>query len=222
MDEATFPPELALDGEPPVSDEDIARWASQDLHYPGPDGMPMNKSESMLAFEQAEFDMERAEWAMGRLRRAQGRVSDAYRQAEEWQERISRWLAETTKRDSREAAYFSGALCNMLRKANEADPSVKSITLPSGRITSSGPAEGNEWVASVNPAEEAVLVEWLKARFPEAVKVEQSVKVKELRSHVWRVDEGGVFARDGDEVVPVPGAMPKRKERTFTAVPDLT
>lgn len=223
MDEVTIPEDIALGGEPPVTDEDFERWAGQEMFYLGPDGLPMNMPESLRAFADEDFDTERAEWAMGRLRRAQGRIQANALQAREWIERIEEWLTATSRRDTIEANYFSGVLSNMARKVNERDPSVKTIRLPSGRITSSGPAPGKEWEAKVNPAEEAVLVEWAKARFPDAVKVEESVRVKELRSHVWRVDERGVFALDpGGEVIPVPGAMPHRKERSFTVLPDLT
>lgn len=222
MDEVTIPEDIALGGEPPVTDEDFDRWLAGDAFYIGPDGLPMNMPESLRAFSDQDFDTERAEWAMGRLRRAQGRINGNALQAREWIDRIEEWLLAANRRDNIEAAYFSGVLANMARKVNERDPSVKAIRLPSGRITSSGPTPGNEWEAKVNPAEEKVLVEWAKARFPDAVKVEESVRVRELRSHVWRVDERGVFALDGEEIVPVPGAMPHRKERSFTVVPDLT
>lgn len=219
MDERPLPPEVVLSdpAEPPVPTTELYEY------FGTPEGV-MEMPESMRAFADEEFDAERAEWAMGRLAEATASLNEKNQQAADWQERIEAWEHRVTQRDQREVRYWKGALTSMLARANARDPKIKSLTLPSGRITSSGPADGNEYVAQLDADHTADLLAWAQdyGWFDDIVKSEPSVA--KLRGKIWRCDERGAFVLDptSSELIEVPGVKVERKARTFDAKPFLT
>ncbi len=83
-------------------------------------------------------DDARAEWAMARLAAARAEQESINDQAQAWQTRLDQWYASARAQADRDAAFFEGLLIAYLRHRREADPQVKSIKLPSGRIASTG------------------------------------------------------------------------------------
>jgi hypothetical protein len=110
---------------------------------------------------------------------------------------------------------------DMLRRVNERDPKVKSLSLPSGRISSQGPKPGREWTTKIADAE--AVVAWAEKHFPDLVQTKKDVLVSELRDAVWRADQRGAYALDTrtNELLEVPGVVVERKERTFKAEPSV-
>jgi hypothetical protein len=132
-----------------------------------------------------------AEWAMGMLAEAERALAKHTDQAVQWYAeadavkaeryaRIDDWLAHESAPHRRTAAFFTAHLERYALDQREADPRKKSVTLPSGKVTTHGKA------AKVVVTVEATVMEWAKAHAPAAVKREtvETLLLTPLRSVV--------------------------------------
>jgi hypothetical protein len=174
--------------------------------------------DSVRAFESEEVDLELAEKAMAVLARAQRGIKQRDAEAEQWHAHIERWHQEATRRDRATVRWADGVLQAMLRRANMADPKVKSLTLPSGTVRSTGPAPGNEYVAEFT--DEAAFIEWAKDHRPDLVRWKPDALISKVREGITVTPQGIVaVTADGEPVEEVPGVAVVRKERTFSTHP---
>jgi hypothetical protein len=225
--EPLLPPEVAVD-EPPVPVEDFDLWhrklaeaAANGLDTEG-DNDPM--PESLRAFATAAYDPDRAEWAMASLAERKRAIAEQEARRDAYKDKIDRWFAKATAGLDDDVRYFEGVLTNMLRQAHDEDPNIKSVSLPSGSITSTGPTPGNELVAEFHPVGgEVDVLQWAKQNKPDLVHVKEWVNISEVRKAVWRVTRDKVTAAIGEgeqqEIVEVPGLVAFERRRTFTAKP---
>lgn len=231
--EPLLPPEVTID-QPPISAEDFEAWHARlaliDQHGLDPgeggqeglvnDAMP----ESMRAFATSAFDPERAEWAMATLAQLKRAVAAQDAQRDAYVEKITRWHRKATVHLLDSIRYFEGVLQNMLRQSNAEDPEVKSVTLPSGSITSRGPLPGKELVAEFHPADgDLTVLAWARQHMPDLVHSKEWVLISEVRKRLWKVGADKITAAIGDgeerEIVEVPGLVAYEKRREFKAEP---
>lgn len=189
MTDPTLPPDLALD-------EDIPEWVT------APDGPP----ELVDAWMNSD---QRAEWAMRDLVRAQQRIIDAKLQRDAWVQRIDMWYEDVTATDVGTVARNTRVLERYAIACRAADPNRKTVTLPSGEITTRRATEPRVEIVD----EKAVLL-WARERFPDDdvyetfVRVTHSPLVSTLRTVMeiaTATDDAGTdrFVVDSDgELVP--------------------
>jgi hypothetical protein len=238
--DALLPPELAMD-EPPVSDEEYEAWAAGEVQSAEanavalpdgwePDELPLHFRE----IANAEYDFELAEHLMAKLAAVKAEQDADQAHLKEYVDRLKRWYEPRTKRRKVLVAFLEGSLTGMLRRLHEADPKKKSVSLPSGSITSTGPKAGNELVVEFDGGKvgQDAFIEWALAHGrSDMVQVEYKVLISDVREGV-RIDEsegegdaaGTVVADvpgEGGEkaTVAVPGLTVRRKERSFSVKP---
>lgn len=214
MRDDLLPPEIITD-EPPVSDEEFDAWAAQ---AEGEWELPP----AMAEFAVAPYAFEQAEWAMAKLARYTADLATTHERAEALHEKIAAWFDRESAVLETKARYFDGVLTNMLRQVNAEDPGIKTIRLPSGTITSSGPRDPDEmFVEFDGVAGKEAFIEWAYTNNRiEMLKIEPEALISEVRENVQARPDGTVVVADPDgEVVAVPGLSARRRERTFKAKP---
>jgi hypothetical protein len=117
-----------------------------------------------------------AEWACSHLAASQARIAELTAQATEWHQRIIDWLATESRGYEHTAEFFEGRLEDYGHRRRRDDPRCKTITLPSGLIKTQDHKE------RVVVEDEERLVKWLRESAPEALKVTETVKLRELRA----------------------------------------
>lgn len=224
-----LPPELVVDVEP-FELEELDRYLAATA-----EGTEMSDTPVGAFVEAAEYSFERAEWAMAQLAVHQAEVDVLHARAHELHDRIDRWFkAESVKATGRKD-FFDGALCTMLRRRNTEDPAVKSIALPSGLITSSGPKDPNATEIDFDGAAgKTEFIEWAQRYRRDLLTYEPKVLISALRA--LGPDDDGLLEREDGTVlasvlitdeeaneayvdVQVPGMSSRRTERTFKAKP---
>lgn len=248
-------PEFTID-EPPLDEATIAKFSELVRTYAdlaglslveaavelaGPDyqgtGDEDEVPESVRAFMTGQVDPERMEWAMAHVATIDAEAAAAREQRNVMVARMDDWLSRQTRALAGRRGFFESYLTSALRAAHEADDKVKSIALPSGRVTSTGPAKGRELVVELIKENEAELVVWLESALagqPElygqpatadsaevkgVVRVVKSVLVSELRKIVAADPTSPGVARRADDGTPVPHVAVTHKEREYKVVP---
>jgi hypothetical protein len=219
-----IPPELAVD-EAPIPDDDLDRWieamvaeaaaigadpaahvaatldrmrgADDDTEAAAFAGTPA----SVMDFATSELDVEYLEWAMSKVARAQRQLRGDERQAEKYHARIDRWFARRRSAAQTATAFFEGILTAAGRQAHAADDRTKSLVLPSGTISSSGPARGNEQeviISGHTPDEqrkaEAEVADFLEANLAPRMRADDLVAILEQMEVNRRLTPGDLAA----------------------------
>jgi phage host-nuclease inhibitor protein Gam len=141
-----------------------------------------------------------AEWCLRKLAAIEAEGDAIAEQAEQWVLEIQRWADERQKPLNSDHAFFESKLTEWLRTLREADPKVKSKTLPSGTVSS----------RTVQPRVDVIDVDaveaWANAAgvYDEVIKVATTVRLPEFKKAVT-VDADGFCVRDKDTGQPVPG-----------------
>ncbi len=153
-----------------------------------------------------------AAWAMAHVAQAEAALSDLTAQAVEWYGRIDEWLDHESAPFRRTRDFFAGQLERYALDVREADPKRKSITLPDGKVQTTGKA------ARVIVTDEDAIIEWAKVHAPDAVteelvpsvhlsltKLRESVKARKVWTLAWVQNSCGckVSVRD-DEGLDLP------------------
>jgi phage host-nuclease inhibitor protein Gam len=218
-----LPPELALETEP-----DIPVCAS----CGGPGAYLINTAGQVVceACEAgaAETDAERwqitdnlsAEWAMRKVAEAERARDRTHEQAFAWREQIDRWEAEQLKPLNRTVSFFTGHLAQFLQELRSADPDTKSLSLPSGRVSS------KRGQAKVRVIDEAQVIAFLQKYAEEMDRpaedfLRAKVEVKTLALRELLSEDGleaGLAVLDSDDYV-VPGVEVTPPAVTFTVKP---
>jgi 16S rRNA C967 or C1407 C5-methylase (RsmB/RsmF family) len=157
-----------------------------------------------------------AEWAMRKLVRHTERLAEARRQHAEWQQQIDDWFADATAGDKREADWATGVLTAWAVDQREADPTAKTLHLPSGKVAS-------RWVPSHPDVRDPGAVAEALARaehpaYDDVVRAEVRIDATKLRA-ITEVVDGKVQAQAADgSMVVVPGVavVPARLSITVT------
>lgn len=154
-----------------------------------------------------------AAFVMAKLAAATREINAAEAQADEWRERIGSWLYDTTRRATATRSWAEALLCRYLEDRNAADPKVKSIPLPDGKITST--AGRIEWVVA-DP--DAVLEAAATDPDLSELVVPASVAGPQTLAKLLtaRESEGDAVTADGTIV---PGITVRRRARTYKATP---
>lgn len=251
FDGEPLPPELVIEHEP-ITEAELDRFMAQaleladELHIdlqaaideltrPAEDGEGhavetggYGIPESVRAFMTGAFDIERADWAMAKMAKAQGQLAEATARRDVLRARVESWFDRAERAASAEMAFFEPMLVAYLRTANEADPKVKSMTLTCGKVTSSGPAVGNELAVVVPDTEmaEAEVIAWAESRLEgdelaSVVKVKKTVLISGLRQlvRITTDDVGAHTVRLIEDGTEVPMLAIERKVRTFKVQP---
>lgn len=140
-----------------------------------------------------------AAWAMAQLREHLVVLDQVAEMAELYRQRIDAWEAKRTARHSAGAAALEAHLSAWAHRRREVDPDVKTLHLPTGKIST---RQVNETVKIEDPA---TVVDWAKASgYGDAVKVAESVQVSTLKTlgrFVDVVESTAVRLQCGDETM---------------------
>lgn len=79
-------------------------------------------------------DLGSAEWAMHRIAELDYQAEEIRAQAKAWRARYDQWEERELKPVESSKAYFAGHLIDYARQRMEAEPKLRHIDLPSGRI----------------------------------------------------------------------------------------
>ena len=157
-----------------------------------------------------------AEWAMRHVAETDAELAELAHQAAEWAERIQAWFDQRAAQLGARRAFFAGHLERYALALREDDERAKTLTLPSGKVSTQGSSP------KVGIADEAVVQVWAQTNIPEqllsnVVKVETKVLLPGLRKHV-KVEEipdcavitgtdGTIIRWDAEDGTPLPGIM---------------
>src|SRR5688500_12077491 len=121
-----------------------------------------------------------AAWAMAHVAQAEAALSDLTAQAVEWYGRIDEWLVKESAPYRRTRDFFAGQLERYALDVREADPKRKSVSLPSGKVQTTGKS------AKVIVTDEPELIQWAQKHAPEIIteRTVTSVGLTDLRSVV--------------------------------------
>lgn len=78
-----------------------------------------------------------AEWAARKLAAVKAEQDEAEELAAQWRAEIDRWLTERRRPLAKRYGFFEGLLLDYLRRRMEADPKLRTITLPSATLKGS-------------------------------------------------------------------------------------
>lgn len=211
-DPGPMPPELALD-EAPLSDEVLDRLdaafgqAEQDgigldqwaALYRGADPIedPDAPAAAHLVPDEARgwsiSDDGAAEWAMRHVAQIDTELGELTERRDEWQRRIDHWFAQRSGTLLRRRSFFAAHLIAYGAARREANPkAAKTLSLPSGRITSSDRA------ATVRVVSDDVLAEWLRER--ELLVGPDGAEVALWSAKVYAAPLRKVLVTDGEKV----------------------
>lgn len=127
-----------------------------------------------------------AEWAMRHVAELDQDLAVIAAQDRAWKLRIEEWRARTTRAAEARRRFFTGHLEDYQRRRRHANPKAKTLSLPSGKVTST--TTGG--TAKVVDTEKVVA--WFEEKFPDhfadVVKIEETIKVVEWRKVVRVVD----------------------------------
>ena len=138
-------------------------------------------------------DLNKATWAMRKVRSVIAGLEANAAIAKAEQERIALWLEEVNKPLLQERAFFENHLTAYLRKEREADPDVKSISTPYGKITSR--------VTQPKWETEEGLTDWLMTHNDMLIRVKYEVDKTELKKTYEVAGDKAIDPKTG-EVVP--------------------
>lgn len=153
-----------------------------------------------------------AEWLMSKLAAASSEVAHAEVEAALYRQRIDAWLEARTRQARQTIAWSEAHLCHYLADKHAADPKVKSLPLPSGKVTS---REGSlEWRVT----DPSVFVPFVRSVGLAGLVKEEPAGMRELSKALTAVEgQGCAVTPDGERV---PGVTVERRPRTFKAQPD--
>ena len=163
-------------------------------------------------------DARHAEHALRRIAADKARRAELERDRDYWIGQINDWFAHEAKPLDDEIKFNEGRLIEWARRQREADPSVKSIRLPSGQISS----------RAVNPriqvTDEQAVVEFLRSVAVENnepvedyLKVEVRPKLDRLKglADICVTEDGLLAAAHGQ---PIPGVRVEPGDVSFKVV----
>lgn len=184
--------------EPPFTDEDLeAYFEWEDENERLETGEPQGEEREPFPSPVVAWsvcDTGSAEYAMRMLAHAEAKLVELTTDAERFHEQIDRWLAGEAKRPRQASNFFEGQLEAYARRRREEDEKQKTLTVPSGVVTSHrNPARAA--VAEDKPTKEA-FIEWAKARGLPLVKAKWSPVMDEIKKSV--VFRTVVFPKTGD------------------------
>ena len=142
-------------------------------------------------------DDESAEWALGVYRSAQARIADQADLAARYRARIDTWFEELTSADRQTVDRMADLLATYaIRRREETDDRVKTVTLPSGKVKTRGSTQP---VVKIDDQDEVLA--WAQDNLPDVVTTVSRVLVTDLRTHahpaqVPIVLDGGALAVD--------------------------
>lgn len=100
-----------------------------------------------------------AEWAMSHVAAIDVEVIELTQRRDEWQRRIDAWFTHGSERLLRRRSFFAAHLIDYGARRRDANPKApKTLSLPSGRITSSDRS------ATVRVVSDELLADWLRER----------------------------------------------------------
>ncbi len=151
-----------------------------------------------------------AAWAMAHVAQAEKALSDLTAQAVEWYGRIDEWLVKESAPFRRTKAFFEGQLERWALDLREADPKRKSVSLPNGKVQTTGKS------AKVVVTDDEAMLEWALAHAPGIVRkrtttfvslteLRQVVQARKVETVAWVTNSCGckVSVRD-DEGLDLP------------------
>jgi phage host-nuclease inhibitor protein Gam len=151
-----------------------------------------------------------AEWACAKVAAVDAELARLDQQYEEWLERLNDWRNAAVKPLQQRREFFAGHLADYLRRLREADPRTKSLSLPSGKVSSR--------ITPARPVvvDEAAVIAWVHASdHAELVKVAEFIRLSELRKFVVVDGEKVVDPSTGD-VLPGVAVEPEHLNVTVT------
>lgn len=188
-----IPPELAIEGDEPFTTDDL------DFHAAGGHSV-----ERVDKFVVTNDDL--AEWALAKLAEAQQELVDATLRRDAYVERIDAWYGRDVERLTPRVAFFKGRLTAYMRSLREADAHRKSLSLPSGRLTSTG-RKPRVTIVNDDALLEYVKQNWSPEDAAAVIKTVETVLVSKLADRVVVADGRAVDKATG-EIVPGMGVDP--------------
>lgn len=176
-----------------------------------------------------------ADWAMALYAKAKAELSRIALERDEHIARAREWYDRRTRDAARDAAFFGPHLEEYaIRRREETGHKVKTVDLPSGRITTTRASAPKPAIANG-----LALLEWARGALPDVIKTDESVQISAVSPHlavrdieiVTEDDEKITVAAvvtahvsfDGDEIIygttPVPGMRIQYPTTTATPKP---
>lgn len=195
-----LPAELTYDDAPPLSDADLEAYGDAHVLAATDSGLNVEDVDpDLLVAEEGDAYAARhlvpaavrrfrieddgtAAWAMAKVADIDVALAELTDSADGYRRRIALWFDRAAKPLKGRRLLLEGHLKDYARRERERDPKRKTVTLPTGKVSSrsSQPA--------VKVADEAEVIGWAKAHLEGddlelVVKVVESVRVSNLREH---------------------------------------
>jgi phage host-nuclease inhibitor protein Gam len=119
-----------------------------------------------------------AEWAMRHVAAATAELESLREQAEAWESRIHAWFMHRAKPLQATVAFMSAHLERYATDLRKADEKRKTVTLPSGKVTTT------RTQPKVVVRDEPAVIEWAETFAPAAVARDPRLRLTELRAVV--------------------------------------
>lgn len=150
-----------------------ALLADEDIGLPSPD------HEVMVARRWAVTDDGAAEWSMRHVATATAEIEKLRLQADEWEARIHQWFTQRAKPLEAKVAFMSAHLERYALYRRDADPKAKTLTLPSGKVSTT--AQRPKVVVDTTSPD---AMDWAEKHAPDAIESTPRLLVSRLRQHV--------------------------------------
>lgn len=125
-----------------------------------------------------------AEWAMRHIVTANAELEKLREQADDWEARIHQWFTQRARPLQAKVAFMDAHLERYALARREADEKAKTLTLPSGKVRTTGSSPKVVIVVCADGTTPAAM-EWARQHAPEAIETTHRLLVSRLREHVW-------------------------------------
>lgn len=139
-----------------------------------------------------------AEWAMRHVAACDAELSDLEDQRDDWSSRISWWFTQAAGPLRARRGFFEAHLERYALEVRDADPTRKTVLVPSGKVTTTGRG------ATVRIVDADAALEWARENCPEVIQTTDRVLVTDLRDWVHPVeviDLARLTFSDGEVVI---------------------
>jgi hypothetical protein len=174
--------------------------------------IPHPMSSASRAYAWRIEDDNSAEWAMRHVAAANREIADAEAKAQHWVEQVTDWLTAQRRRPAAKIVFFENHLNRYQRARREADPTAKTLSLPSGVVRSTMHAD------TVKIVGKDAYVAWAETNAPETLKAHPQPVADKVQDR-FKIKDGQIVDATTGEVAVVPGLMIEPEHLTVKVAP---